>query len=85
MEHFIKWPEGESMSNVKFFHVSKEDCDDIASKLQMVNFQPVKGTLQLHATKVNANGQFCVRSTSCYCRECISGNVCDSLRVVKGQ
>lgn len=85
VDDFMKWAEGESMPNVTFFHVSTEACEHIASRLQMVTFQPVKGTLQLHAVKVNSNDLFCVRNTSCYCEECLIGKSCDSWRVVKGQ
>ncbi|WAR06239.1 hypothetical protein MAR_021608 [Mya arenaria] len=33
-------------------------------KLQQVELQPVKGTLQLHAVKINSDGQLCTRATS---------------------
>lgn len=88
-DDFMNWITNSSMKGVKFFFFfffgTNDDYENIALKSQQVELEAVKGTLHLHAVRLNNDRKLCTLGMSCYCDECISGHICDSWTVLEAE
>lgn len=82
-DDFFNWATSSSMKEVKFFFVSKDECESTNEFMPQIQFPPIKGTLKIHSAKVNSYGQFCTRDKLCYCEICNSGLICETWRIIE--
>ena len=82
-EGFYDWATSSSMTNVTFKYVSSSKCGEFEESAKEKPLQPIKGTMKVHAVVGLGQSQVKVRDTSCYCEECLSGNLCDTWRTEK--
>ena len=75
-EEFYRWSTSSGIKAIRFFFVTKENCDVKAQDIQSCKLPPVKGTMSFHACTVDAGGLL-TATTSCYCDDCRSGNRCN--------
>ena len=76
---FYQWAKSSSMKNVTFVFVPSTECDKKRTELNewQSALKPIKGTMKLHAVVGLGNSKVKVRDVSCYCAECLSGDLCN--------
>ncbi|XP_061183299.1 uncharacterized protein LOC133191568 [Saccostrea echinata] len=73
---FYDWAKSSSMKNVTF--VESAECEKKKDELNAYQseIRAVKGTMKLHAVVGLGNSCVKIKDVSCYCDECLSGNIC---------
>ena len=79
---FYEWAVQSSMK-ASFFFVSAADCSATSTRMEKKKLKPLKGTFKLHAVVGLGQSQIAINDTSCYCTQCIAGELCESWSTVR--
>jgi hypothetical protein len=73
---FYNWAHGNE-KRIAYYFYSQQEYDSTAEYINSKT-KAIPGTMGLHAVVAKGDGKVMVRSTSCYCQGCVSGNaMCD--------
>jgi len=67
---YYNWGKSETGSYTRYVFVPKAECEFALDELSKLNIKPVKGTMEIHSVVKIGQGEFAVRSTSCFCDQC---------------
>lgn len=81
-QDFYTWTQSDACNirNIHFVYISKEKCEETSKEVNEWKTKAVKGTMKIHGVIGKRDAVVLVRDTSCYCSDCLQGNLCDGWR-----
>ncbi|KAK6189819.1 hypothetical protein SNE40_001807 [Patella caerulea] len=73
---FFTWASTSTMREVTFLWLERDACQQKLEVTSCLKIKPIKGTMKYHAVSSNDTRSIIVGETSCYCHDCLTGEVC---------